>query len=164
MLLGTKHMRSLEKQVCITGVKLHFTRQCKDRTFARLTYCLIIFRLSNFHCFVDSYSMIEEATPPSRALLKALKDRKKGDRRLNSWVAMVAVGVTLFFGLVQSIEVRSRYTRRTIRRQIDDGDGREHAGMSEVQLNVLPRDLECVTRKDDSNGALRCRFICMYIN
>jgi hypothetical protein len=47
---------------------------------------------------------VEEATPPSKALLKALRDRKKGDRWLNSWVAIVAIGLTLFFGLVQSIE------------------------------------------------------------
>jgi hypothetical protein len=47
---------------------------------------------------------IEEATPPTRALMKALMDRKKGDRWLNSWVAIVAIGLTLFFGLVQSIE------------------------------------------------------------
>lgn len=47
---------------------------------------------------------VEEATPPSKALLKALKDRKKGDTWLNSWVAIVAIGLTLFFGLVQSIE------------------------------------------------------------
>jgi hypothetical protein len=47
---------------------------------------------------------VEEATPSSKALLKALKDRKKGDRWLNSWVAIVAIGLTLFFGLVQSVE------------------------------------------------------------
>jgi hypothetical protein len=47
---------------------------------------------------------VEEATPPSKALLKALRDRKKGDRWLNSWAAIVAIGLTLFFGLVQSIE------------------------------------------------------------
>ncbi|KAL6707080.1 hypothetical protein ACN47E_004832 [Coniothyrium glycines] len=47
---------------------------------------------------------VEEATPPSKALLKALRDRKAGDRWLNSWVAMFAIGLTLFFGLVQSIE------------------------------------------------------------
>jgi hypothetical protein len=47
---------------------------------------------------------VEEATPHSKALLKALSDRKQGDRWLNSWVALVAIGLTLFFGLVQSIE------------------------------------------------------------
>jgi hypothetical protein len=47
---------------------------------------------------------VEEATPHSRALLKVLSDRKQGDRWLNSWVALVAIGLTLFFGLVQSIE------------------------------------------------------------
>lgn len=46
----------------------------------------------------------EEATPPSRALMRVLMDRKQGDRWLNSWVALVAIGLTLFFGLVQSIE------------------------------------------------------------
>lgn len=47
---------------------------------------------------------VEEATPSSKALLKALGDRKNGDRWLNSWVAIVAISLTLFFGLVQSIE------------------------------------------------------------
>jgi hypothetical protein len=47
---------------------------------------------------------VEEATPLTRAVLKALKDRKKSDHWLNSWVAIVAIGLTLFFGLVQSIE------------------------------------------------------------
>jgi predicted anti-sigma-YlaC factor YlaD len=42
--------------------------------------------------------------PSTKALLRALKDNKRGDRWLNSWVAMVAIGLTLFFGLVQSIE------------------------------------------------------------
>jgi hypothetical protein len=47
---------------------------------------------------------LDEATPPSKTLLEALRDRKQGDRWLNSWVAIVAIGLTLFFGLVQSIE------------------------------------------------------------
>lgn len=46
----------------------------------------------------------DDATPPSRALMRALKDNKRGDGWLNSWVAVVAIGLTLFFGLVQSIE------------------------------------------------------------
>jgi hypothetical protein len=48
--------------------------------------------------------VVEEATPPTQAWFKALSDRKQGDRWLNSWVATVAIGLTLFFGLVQSIE------------------------------------------------------------
>jgi hypothetical protein len=47
---------------------------------------------------------VEEAMPPSKALLKALRDSKKSDRWLNSWIAIVAIGLTLFFGLVQSVE------------------------------------------------------------
>jgi hypothetical protein len=47
---------------------------------------------------------VEEATPTSKALLKALKDSKRGDHWLNSWIAIVAIGLTLFFGLVQSVE------------------------------------------------------------
>ncbi|KAF1842936.1 uncharacterized protein K460DRAFT_291120 [Cucurbitaria berberidis CBS 394.84] len=47
---------------------------------------------------------VDDATPPSKALLKALRDSKNGDRWFNSWVAIVAIGLTLFFGLVQSIE------------------------------------------------------------
>lgn len=46
----------------------------------------------------------DEATPPSKALLKALTDRKRGDSWINSWVAIVAICFTLFFGLVQSVE------------------------------------------------------------
>jgi hypothetical protein len=46
----------------------------------------------------------DEAMPPAKAILRALKDNKRGDRWLNSWVAIVAIGLTLFFGLVQSIE------------------------------------------------------------
>jgi hypothetical protein len=47
---------------------------------------------------------VEQATPHSRALLKVLSDRRQGDRWLNSWVALVAIRLALFFGLVQSIE------------------------------------------------------------
>jgi hypothetical protein len=47
---------------------------------------------------------VEEATPTSEALLKALKDSKRGDHWLNSWIAIVAISLTLFFGLVQSVE------------------------------------------------------------
>ena len=65
-------------------------------------------RLERFKFWRDRLGMlreaVDEATPPSKALLKALRDRKKGDRWLNSWVAIVAIGLTLFFGLVQSIE------------------------------------------------------------
>ncbi|CAO2652016.1 Nn.00g002990.m01.CDS01 [Neocucurbitaria sp. VM-36] len=65
-------------------------------------------RLERFQFWRDRLGMlreaVDEATPPSKALLRALRDRKKGDRWLNSWVAIVAIGLTLFFGLVQSIE------------------------------------------------------------
>jgi hypothetical protein len=65
-------------------------------------------RLESFHFWRDRLGAlkdaVDEATPPSKALLKALSDRKQGDRWLNSWVATVAIGLTLFFGLVQSIE------------------------------------------------------------
>lgn len=47
---------------------------------------------------------VEEATPPSKTLWNVLRDRKQGDRWVASWVAVVAIGLTLFFGLVQSIE------------------------------------------------------------
>jgi hypothetical protein len=65
-------------------------------------------RLENYRFWRDRLGAlrdaIDEATPPSKALLKALSDRKQGDRWLNSWVATVAISLTLFFGLVQSIE------------------------------------------------------------
>jgi hypothetical protein len=65
-------------------------------------------RLENFKFWHDRLESlkdaVDEATSPSKALLKALSDRKQGDRWLNSWVALVAIGLTLFFGLVQSIE------------------------------------------------------------
>lgn len=65
-------------------------------------------RLEHFRYWRDRLGMlreaVDEATPPSRALLKALSDSKKGDRWFNSWVAIVAIGLTLFFGMVQSIE------------------------------------------------------------
>jgi hypothetical protein len=65
-------------------------------------------RLEHFRFWRERLSAlkdaVEEATPHSRALLKALSDRKQGDRWLNSWVALVAIGLTLFFGLVQSVE------------------------------------------------------------
>lgn len=65
-------------------------------------------RLERFRFWRDRLGMlreaVDEATPPSKALLKALRDTKQGDRWFNSWVAIVAIGLTLFFGLVQSIE------------------------------------------------------------
>ncbi|KAF2855174.1 hypothetical protein T440DRAFT_464470 [Plenodomus tracheiphilus IPT5] len=65
-------------------------------------------RLEHYHFWRDRLGAlaeaVDDATPPTKALLKALRDRKKGDRWLNSWVAMVAIGLTVFFGLVQSIE------------------------------------------------------------
>ncbi|KAI4666198.1 uncharacterized protein J4E88_010493 [Alternaria novae-zelandiae] len=65
-------------------------------------------RLERFQFWRDRLVLlgeaVEEATPTSKALLKALKDSKKGDHWLNSWIAIVAIGLTLFFGLVQSIE------------------------------------------------------------
>lgn len=50
---------------------------------------------------------VEEATPTSKALLKALKelkDSKRGDHWLDPRIAIVAISLTLFFGLVQSVE------------------------------------------------------------
>lgn len=65
-------------------------------------------RLEHFQFWRDKLGAlaegVDEVTPPAKALLKALKDRKKGDRWLNLWVAIVAIGLTLFFVLVQSIE------------------------------------------------------------
>jgi hypothetical protein len=65
-------------------------------------------RLERFHFWRDRLVLleeaVEEATPPSKALLKALRDSKKSDRWLNSWIAVVAIGLTHFFGLVQSVE------------------------------------------------------------
>ena len=65
-------------------------------------------RLKRYKFWQDRLGLLEEvadeATPPSRALLRALKDSKRGDGWLNSWVAVVAIGLTLFFGLVQSVE------------------------------------------------------------
>ncbi|KAH5216334.1 hypothetical protein HBI62_170630 [Parastagonospora nodorum] len=48
--------------------------------------------------------VVEEETPYPKVLLRVLHDRKQGDRWLNSWVALVAISLTLVFGLVQSIE------------------------------------------------------------
>ena len=45
---------------------------------------------------------VEEATPTSKALLK--KDSKRGDHWLDPRIAIVAIGLTLFFRLVQSVE------------------------------------------------------------
>jgi hypothetical protein len=47
---------------------------------------------------------VKEATPFSEDVIRTLRDRKQGDRWFNSWVAVVAIGLTLFFGLVQSVE------------------------------------------------------------
>jgi hypothetical protein len=46
----------------------------------------------------------DQAASPIQQILKPLKDRKSGDRWFESWIAIVAIGLTLFFGLVQSIE------------------------------------------------------------
>jgi hypothetical protein len=46
----------------------------------------------------------DEATPPSKSMLEALRDRRQGDRWLTSWAAIVAITLTVFFGMVQSIE------------------------------------------------------------
>jgi hypothetical protein len=58
-----------------------------------------LFHVGNFkrgHAFrrLDNYNFWRDR-------LGALKD---GDRWLNSWVATIAIGLTLFFGLVQSVE------------------------------------------------------------
>jgi hypothetical protein len=65
-------------------------------------------RLERFNFWRDRLCMlieaVDESTPPSQALLEALRNSKNGDRWFNSWMAVVAIGLTLFFGLVQSIE------------------------------------------------------------
>ncbi|KAH6868437.1 hypothetical protein BKA58DRAFT_402807 [Alternaria rosae] len=61
--------------------------------------------------------VVEDAMPPSSQLLSSLQKsnqqlsnsllkamNSKSDRWINSWFAIVAIAVTLFFGLVQSIE------------------------------------------------------------
>ena len=61
--------------------------------------------------------VVEDAMPPSSQMLSSLQKsnqqlsnsllkamNSKSDRWINSWFAIVAIGVTLFFGLVQSIE------------------------------------------------------------
>jgi hypothetical protein len=65
-------------------------------------------KLLHYHFWRDRLAALHDAvdiaTPPSEALKKTLRDRKKGDTWLNSWAAVVAIGMALFFGLVQSIE------------------------------------------------------------
>jgi hypothetical protein len=65
-------------------------------------------RLESCHFWRDRLGVlkdaVDEATPPSEALLKAFRDRKQGERWLNSRVATVAISLTSFLGLVQSVE------------------------------------------------------------
>jgi hypothetical protein len=69
-------------------------------------------RLENFHFWRKRLSAlrnaIKDATPFHEEVLKTLRhrdrDRDEGDSWFNSWVAVVAIGLTLFFGLVQSVE------------------------------------------------------------
>jgi hypothetical protein len=64
--------------------------------------------LSHYRFWHDRLAMLkeafDEAEPTTRIVRRHLFDDKKGDRWFNSWVAMVAIGLTLFFGLVQSVE------------------------------------------------------------
>ncbi|KAF3052406.1 hypothetical protein E8E11_001707 [Didymella keratinophila] len=46
---------------------------------------------------------VEKFTPPTQAFKRALKN-SKGEGWINSWIGVVAIVMTLFFGLVQSIE------------------------------------------------------------
>jgi hypothetical protein len=48
--------------------------------------------------------LVDELAPASSTAIRILKDRRKGDQWLASWVAIVVVGMTLLFGLIQSIE------------------------------------------------------------
>jgi hypothetical protein len=47
---------------------------------------------------------VEDARPTATVLVEALRDSRKSERWLSSWIAIVAIGLTLFFGLVQSVE------------------------------------------------------------
>ena len=63
--------------------------------------------LSHYTFWRERLDMLREtvvrATPRREALKKALRN-SKGDGWINSWIGVVAIGLTLFFGLVQSIE------------------------------------------------------------
>lgn len=63
--------------------------------------------LRRYHFWHDRLGVLKEAvegaTPPAQAFKKALSN-SKGDGWINSWIGVVAIGLTLFFGLVQSIE------------------------------------------------------------
>lgn len=63
--------------------------------------------LKHFKYWRDRIEVLKDAfeeSSPTRATLKVLRDRKNGGNWLNSWAAIVAIALTLFFGLVQSIE------------------------------------------------------------
>ncbi|KAF2794174.1 hypothetical protein K505DRAFT_242738 [Melanomma pulvis-pyrius CBS 109.77] len=63
--------------------------------------------LNHFNFWRDRIEVLKDAfeeSSPTRATLKVLRDRKNGGNWLNSWAAIVAIALTLFFGLVQSIE------------------------------------------------------------
>jgi hypothetical protein len=65
-------------------------------------------RLERFQFWRDRLVLlkeaVEDARPTTTVLVEALKDSRKSERWLSSWIAIVAIGLTLFFGLVQSVE------------------------------------------------------------
>jgi hypothetical protein len=50
------------------------------------------------------HEAVERRTPKREQLFRTLRNHKQGDSWITSWAAVVAIGLTLFFGLVQSIE------------------------------------------------------------
>jgi hypothetical protein len=65
-------------------------------------------RLERFQIWRDRLVLlkeaVEDARPTATVLVEALRDSSKSERWLNSWIAIVAIGPTLFFGLVQSVD------------------------------------------------------------
>jgi hypothetical protein len=65
-------------------------------------------RLENFRFWHDRLAMLKEAfdenTPASKTLLTVWRDRRDRTQWLTFYFAVIAISLTLFFGLVQSIE------------------------------------------------------------
>jgi hypothetical protein len=65
-------------------------------------------QLEHFQFWRERMEMLNEAvdkaTPAREVAFKALRNYKQGDRWFNSWVAIIAISLTLFSRLVQSIE------------------------------------------------------------
>jgi hypothetical protein len=59
-------------------------------------------RLETLNEAVDG--TLNEATSRREEALKTLRNHKRGESWFTSWAAIVAISLTLFFGLVQSIE------------------------------------------------------------